>query len=294
VDLVGCFHRQPYARNSDSDEGLASMVTALGIDTVIVAAGPRLSALDLQRLSWELESTNASMVVGGLVDGLAPYRVVAGNFAGRPVLAVGPSRRSRLQQVAKSVVDRSVAAALLLVFAPVIAAAALAVRLESPGPAIFKQRRVGHSGQPFVMYKIRTMHAHGRVEAALPLQRNAGNEVLFKMRDDPRVTRIGRILRRYSIDELPQLMNVIRGDMSLIGPRPALHEETKKYDSRAWRRTAVKPGITGLWQVSGRSDLSWEKSIALDLHYVDNWRLTDDLTIAAKTLGAVVGKKGAY
>jgi lipopolysaccharide/colanic/teichoic acid biosynthesis glycosyltransferase len=128
----------------------------------------------------------------------------------------------------------------------------------------------------------------------IPLQRTAGNEVLFKMKDDPRVTRLGRVLRRFSLDELPQLVNVVRGEMSLIGPRPALHEETTNYDIHAWRRTAVKPGITGLWQVSGRSDLTWEKSVTLDVHYVDNWRLTDDLAIAARTFWAVLGKKGAY
>jgi exopolysaccharide biosynthesis polyprenyl glycosylphosphotransferase len=294
VDLVACFYRKADAEPGLGEDGLASMVATHDIDTVILLPSPSLSPADLQRLSWDLEPTNTRILIGGVVDRFAPHRVAAGTVGGMPVLAVAPSRRGRLQSTAKSALDKLTAALFLVAFTPIIAAAALAVRLESPGPAIFKQRRVGQSGQPFVMYKIRTMRTATPLEAALPLQRTAGNEVLFKMREDPRVTRVGRFLRRYSIDELPQLLNVIRGEMSLIGPRPALPQETEKYDNLAWRRTAVKPGLTGLWQVSGRSDLSWEKSIALDLHYVDNWRLTDDMTIAAKTLGAVVGKKGAY
>jgi exopolysaccharide biosynthesis polyprenyl glycosylphosphotransferase len=277
-----------------SGEALADIVTALGIDTVIVTPGACLSSADLQRLSWELESTKATIVVGGVVDRFAPHRLAAGTLAGVPVLTVGSSRRGRLENSVKSALDR-VGAALLLVLAfPVIGVMALVLRLESPGPAFFKQKRVGLSGEPFVMYKMRTMHSSGGALPSVPLKPTAGNEVLFKMRDDPRVTRVGGLLRRYSLDELPQLINVVRGEMSLIGPRPALYEETEKYDSRAWRRTAVKPGITGLWQVSGRSDLSWEKSISLDLHYVDNWRLSDDLSIAARTFWAVVRKKGAY
>lgn len=292
VDLVACV---PWTSDDiDEPEGIATLIRAHRIDTVIIAADPQPSAEKLQRFCWELESTDAGILLGGLVDRLSPHRLAAGTFAGLPVIAVGPSRRSWLQQAFKSAFDRVVAGLLLVLVSPLIAVAALAVRLESPGAALFRQRRVGHNGQPFVMYKLRTMHASGDLVAALPLQRTAGNEVLFKMRDDPRVTRVGRVLRRYSIDELPQLINVVRGDMALIGPRPALYEETKKYDSHAWRRTAVKPGITGLWQVSGRSDLSWERSIDLDVHYVDNWRLADDLTIAAKTLRALVSKKGAY
>jgi exopolysaccharide biosynthesis polyprenyl glycosylphosphotransferase len=293
VEVVACEARRAgMAATAEPIDLLASTVEELDVDTVIVCPGPGYSAADLQRLSWELERTPATIIVGGIVD-CAPHRLAAGTFAGMPVVAVGPSRRSWLQLRIKSTADRIVAAALLMLVAPLLAMLCLAIRLESPGPALFKQRRVGHGGQPFVMYKLRTMQAEVP-GVVIPLQRTAGNEVLFKMKDDPRVTRLGRVLRRFSLDELPQLVNVVRGEMSLIGPRPALHEETKKYDTRAWRRTAVKPGITGLWQVSGRSDLSWDKSVALDVHYVDNWRLTDDLAIAARTFWAVLGKKGAY
>jgi exopolysaccharide biosynthesis polyprenyl glycosylphosphotransferase len=296
VEVAACYEPTGNAEDDGTTGGrLASLVTSLGIDTVIVAPGSHLSAHDLQRLSWALESTRATIVVGGIVDRFAPHRLAASTLGGVPVLAVGSSRRGRLQHLVKAVLDRVGAAVLLLLAAPVLAAMIVAVRLESPGPALFKQRRVGQSGRAFVMYKMRTMYTSGGTrEVTVPLQRTAGNEVLFKMRNDPRVTRVGDFLRKYSLDELPQLINVFRGEMSLIGPRPALFEETHKYDSRAWRRTAVKPGITGLWQVSGRSDLSWEKSISLDLHYVDNWRLTDDLYIAARTLWAVLSKKGAY
>jgi exopolysaccharide biosynthesis polyprenyl glycosylphosphotransferase len=293
VEVVACEARRAgMAATPEPIDRLAETVDELDVDTVIVCPGPGYSAADLQRLSWELERTSAAIIVGGIVD-CAPHRLATGTFAGLPVVAVSPSRRSWFQLKVKSAADRLVGAALLALAAPLLGLLCLAIRLESPGPAVFKQRRVGQGGKPFVMYKLRSMHTD-EPGVVIPLQRTAGNEVLFKMKDDPRVTRLGRVLRRFSVDELPQLINVVRGEMSLVGPRPALHEETKKYDAHAWRRTAVKPGITGLWQVSGRSDLTWENSVALDVHYVDNWRLTDDLAIAARTFWAVLGKRGAY
>lgn len=272
---------------------LRSEVSGLAVDTVVVSPGAGFSSEDLQRLSWSLDSTNATLAIGG-VDRFAPHRLCAGRLAGVPIMGVMPGRRSRLEYSAKAALDSVAAAVMLCLVAPVIAVLAMAVRLDSPGPAIFRQERVGWCGRPFAMYKLRTMRVDDDDGLAIPLQRTAGNDVLFKMREDPRVTRLGRFLRRYSLDELPQLFNVVRGEMSLIGPRPALYEETLKYDSSTWRRAAVKPGITGLWQVSGRSDLSWERSIALDLHYVDNWRLVDDLRIVARTFRAVISKRGAY
>jgi len=290
VQIVGTYDLpEPTGSSSTS---VAATAETLGAEAVIVAPGPRCTPADLQRLTWELERTRTPILLGGIVDRVAPHRLSASMYAGIPVIAVNPGRGSRLASTAKAGIDRVAGAALLAVVSPLLLLVALAVRLDSPGPAFFRQQRVGMGGRPFVMYKLRTMQVAAPVPQQLP--RTAGNEVLFKMREDPRVTRVGRWLRRSSLDELPQLINVVRGEMSLVGPRPALFAETTKYDDLAWRRTAVKPGITGLWQVSGRSDLSWEESIALDTHYVDNWRLCDDFGIAIRTFRAVFGKKGAY
>ncbi|HWH98419.1 MAG TPA: sugar transferase, partial [Pseudolysinimonas sp.] len=180
----------------------------------------------------------------------------------------------------------------LLLLAGIVA---LAVKWDSPGPAIFKQRRVGKGGRPFTTYKFRTMVVDAEARLAeLRAQADAGNDILFKMRDDPRITPLGKLLRRYSIDELPQLFNVFLGEMSLIGPRPPLASEVEEYEHHVHRRFLVKPGITGLWQVNGRSNLSWEESVRLDLYYVENWTLTGDLAILFRTAQAVVGRDGAY
>ncbi|SQC29681.1 Putative colanic biosynthesis UDP-glucose lipid carrier transferase [Rothia kristinae] len=172
---------------------------------------------------------------------------------------------------------------------------ALLVKADSPGgPVLFRQERVGYQGEPFRMLKFRSMVPNAEQLKAQLMERNEGNGVLFKMADDPRITRVGRFMRRYSLDELPQLFNVLRGDMSLVGPRPPLREEVEHYEQDVHRRLLVKPGITGLWQVSGRSDLSWEESTRLDLYYVENWSVLSDLLILLKTVRAVVAKDGAY
>jgi lipopolysaccharide/colanic/teichoic acid biosynthesis glycosyltransferase len=170
------------------------------------------------------------------------------------------------------------------------------VRCGDGGPAIFTQKRVGRGGEPIEFLKFRSMvtDAEARLAALRQQERDRGNDVLFKMADDPRITRVGRVLRRYSLDELPQLWNVLRGDMSLVGPRPALPSEVADYDDDAHRRLAVRPGITGLWQVSGRSDLSWDDTVRLDLFYVDNWSFVQDLLILVRTVRAVVASRGAY
>jgi exopolysaccharide biosynthesis polyprenyl glycosylphosphotransferase len=293
VQIVSTYAPTRETSNSESaGESVAAVASELGVQAVIVAPGPRYTAADLQRLSWELEQTGTTILLGGIVDRVAPHRLASATFGGVPVITVGPSRRCRWVSSCKGALDRMAAAVLLAALSPLLLLLAVAIRLESPGPAIFKQQRVGMNGRPFVMLKLRTMRVGGPIPQQL--RRTAGNDVLFKMRDDPRVTRLGSLLRKSSLDELPQLVNVLRGEMSLVGPRPALFEETTKYDREAWRRTAVKPGITGLWQVSGRSDLSWEESIALDVNYVDNWRLSGDAIIALRTVGAVVGRKGAY
>jgi lipopolysaccharide/colanic/teichoic acid biosynthesis glycosyltransferase len=196
--------------------------------------------------------------------------------------------------VVKWTFDRLVGLVLLALVAPVLVVLALLIRADSPGPALFRQTRVGKDGRHFTLYKLRTMRSDAEAVRALLVDEDEGNGRLFKIHDDPRITRVGRLLRRASLDELPQLLNVVRGEMSLVGPRPALPEEVAEYDADERRRLAVRPGITGLWQVSGRSDLDWERSVDLDLHYTDNHRLVDDALIGVRTVGAVVGARGAY
>ena len=195
---------------------------------------------------------------------------------------------------AKQLGERTVAAAGLVLLAPLILLLAALVRMESSGPAVFRQTRIGKDGVPFTMLKLRTMCADAAELQASLSARTPAELMMFKMHADPRITRLGRFLRTYSLDELPQLVNVVRGQMALVGPRPALPCEVERYDADTFRRLAVTPGMTGLWQVSGRSDLSWEESVRLDLRYVDDWTPGLDLRILARTAGAVVGHRGAY
>ncbi|HVN11671.1 MAG TPA: sugar transferase, partial [Kineosporiaceae bacterium] len=190
--------------------------------------------------------------------------------------------------------DRVLAVAILLALSPALVAIALAVRLTSPGSVLFRQTRVGVDGREFTMLKFRSMVVDADRLLDQLREQSDGNGVLFKMKDDPRVTPVGRFLRKYSLDELPQLVNVVRGEMSLVGPRPPLPSEVAGYDGIAYRRLRLRPGLTGLWQVSGRSDLSWEDSLRLDLRYVDNWSMALDLQILVRTFRAVVHGAGAY
>lgn len=260
---------------------------------VVVVAGPGLSGEGLRRLSWALDRVGSQLiVVPDLVEVNGP-RLTLRPAAGLSLLEVevaAPLRRL----VAKTVIDRVAGLALLVAAAPVIGLAALAVRLTSSGKAFYCQTRVGIDGETFTMWKIRSMYVDADARLAGLSARSDGNGVLFKMRDDPRVTPVGRFLRRFSLDELPQLLNVVRGDMSLVGPRPPLGEEVARYEDSAHRRLRVKPGLTGLWQVSGRSDLSWEESVRLDLRYVDNWSVMMDAMILWKTVRAVLRPTGAY
>ncbi len=198
------------------------------------------------------------------------------------------------RRLLKDVVERSLALVVLVAALPLLAFLCLVIRRESPGPALFRQERIGRDNAPFTMFKLRSMWVGAEDERSGLAAYDEGNGVLFKIQLDPRVTPLGQWLRRYSLDELPQLWNVVRGDMSLVGPRPALPCEVARYDIDPQRRLVVKPGVTGLWQVSGRSDLSWDESVRLDLRYVDNWSLRLDLSILARTLQAVVGHRGAY
>lgn len=271
---------------------IAQVVVDRAVDVVVVA-GPALSPEALRRLSWALDRVGAQLVVvPGLVEVAGP-RITLRPTAGLSLLELevaAPRRRL----VAKTVLDRVAGTILLAAASPIIVASALAVRLSSAGPAFYRQTRVGVDGATFTMWKLRSMYIDADRRRAQLADLSDGNGMLFKMRDDPRVTPVGRFLRRYSLDELPQLLNVVRGDMSLVGPRPPLGEEVARYEDAAHRRLRVRPGLTGLWQVSGRSDLSWEESVRLDLRYVDNWSVMMDLMILWKTLRAVLRPSGAY
>ena len=274
-------------------EAVADTARRLGAEIVAVAPGGSVPPQELRRLGWMLDDVSARMCVIGLPATWAPHRLRPARLGRHPLVEVRPSRRSRALHVVKEALDRVGAAVLLVLAAPVLVAAAVAIRVDSRGPAFFRQRRVGIHGREFTMIKLRTMCTDAeRLRSSL--QQECAEKMLFKLEHDPRVTRVGQLLRQLSLDELPQLLNIVRGDMSLIGPRPALPEEVARYDQDARRRLVVKPGLTGLWQVSGRSDLSWEESLALDLHYVDNWRLCDDAVIAGRTFRAVISSRGAY
>jgi exopolysaccharide biosynthesis polyprenyl glycosylphosphotransferase len=232
-------------------------------------------------------------VAPALLDVAGP-RTTIRPTAGLPLLHLDHPELGGTKRLIKSGFDRSAAALALAVLLPVLAALALIIRLSDRGPALFKQMRVGKDGRQFLVYKFRTMVVDAERQQAQLLALNDGDGVLFKMRNDPRITPLGRWLRRRSLDELPQLINVLKGDMSLVGPRPALPDEAGAYADHVRRRLAVKPGITGLWQVNGRSDLSWDEAVRLDVSYVENWSFVLDLQILWKTWSAVARGHGAY
>ncbi len=277
--------------------GLDSIATALaetGADTVAVMSTDELPPSIVKRISWSLEAGRQHLVLAPSIVDVAGPRIQTRPVAGLPLIHVETPRYSKGQLFAKRTTELLVAAGGLIIFSPVIAAIAIAIRTSTGGPAIFAQTRVGLDGREFRLYKFRTMVENAEeLLTTLDLQGTSGNEVLFKMHDDPRVTRIGRVLRRYSVDEVPQLFNVLNGTMSLVGPRPPLPREVERYADHVHRRFLVKPGITGLWQVSGRSRLSWEESVRLDLSYVENWTLVGDFLIVLKTLRAALAPDGS-
>ncbi len=278
--------------------GLDSVVSVIAehdATAVAVTSAEEMSGPALRRMSWELEGTGVDILLAPALTNIAGPRIHIRPVAGLPLVHIEEPELSGGRRLLKGVFDRSTALAALVVLLPVFAAIALAVRLTSPGPALFRQTRVGRSGQPFTIYKFRSMRVDAEAGLEVLLAHNERSEgLLFKIRRDPRITGVGKFLRRYSLDELPQLLNVVKGDMSLIGPRPPLPSEVANYESEVRRRLLVKPGLTGLWQVSGRSDLTWEESVRLDLLYVENWSLALDFMILWKTFSAVVRGRGAY
>jgi exopolysaccharide biosynthesis polyprenyl glycosylphosphotransferase len=263
-------------------------------DAVIVLPCPHLGAPTLRRLGWGLERSGTQLLVAtGLVD-VSRQRTTVQPVDSMPLLHVDHAELHGVRRMAKCAFDRVIAGFALVVAGPVLLLSMAAVKLDSRGPALFRQQRVGRDNTTFTMLKLRTMAVDAEERRAELVALNESDGALFKIRNDPRVTRVGRVLRRFSLDELPQLVNVLRGEMSLVGPRPPLPSEVDEYEHDVRRRLVVKPGLTGLWQVSGRSDLSWEESVRLDLRYVDNWSPMMDLAILSKTARAVLARSGAY
>lgn len=271
-------------------DDLTRTLADTGADTVAVTGSDDLPPHKVKQISWSLEAGRQHLVLAPSIADIAGPRIHMRPVLGLPLIHVETPRFSLGQTFGKRMTDLVLALVGIVVISPVLGVLAIAVRLSSPGPVLFRQTRVGHNGREFTMLKFRTMvdgaeNLLGTLEAR---ERDAGNEVLFKLRNDPRVTGVGRWMRRFSLDELPQLFNVVGGSMSLVGPRPPLPREVELYSDHVHRRFLVKPGITGLWQISGRSTLSWEDSVRLDLSYVENWSFAGDLTILAKTAKAAL------
>mgnify|MGYP003575763221 CR=1 FL=1 len=299
----------PGAINPKStDQGLALPILGNGTDTasvlaaideckadaVAVSAGVQLHPQAIRQLGWELASRNVGLIMAPALTDIAGPRIHTQQVAGLPLIHVTTPTLEGGQRVAKRLFDILVSGILILVLSPLMALVALLVRLDSKGPILFRQSRVGIEGRPFQMLKFRSMVMDAEARLAELEHRNEGKGLLFKLKDDPRITKVGGFLRKYSLDELPQLFNILGGSMSLVGPRPPLPREVEAYEQDVRRRLLVKPGLTGLWQVSGRSNLSWQDSVRLDLYYVENWSLAGDLVILLRTARAVFHSTGAY
>lgn len=276
----------------------AHAVAAIGhcaADTVALTGTERFGVQGVRQLMWRLETMDVDLVMAPGVMDVAEGRLALRPVAGFPLLHVEKPQYKEAKRFQKRAFDFCFALAALIGTSPLLIAAAVAIKLTSKGPVFYPSERIGLDGKPFTMYKFRTMvdGADQQVDKLLTLNESTGG-MLFKIREDPRVTAVGKVLRRFSIDELPQFLNVLTQDMSVVGPRPPLQREVAKYDGDVKRRMLVKPGVTGLWQVSGRSDLSWDESVRLDLSYVDNWSMTSDALIIAKTVKAVLARDGAY
>lgn len=275
-------------------ESLLRRAQEQDVDLVLFTSGSVPSSTDFRRFVWQFEGCHTQLaVVPSLVD-VAADRIRTRPVAGMPIVYVEDPRSGGARSSGKRLFDLVLAGLALLVFSPLMLATAAAVRLADGGPVLFRQERVGRDGHRFTMLKFRSMTVDAEDRLALLRGGYETSSMMFKLPGDPRVTHVGAFIRRFSIDELPQLVNVVRGEMSLIGPRPPLPCEASRYTDDEWRRMRVRPGLTGLWQVSGRSDLSWEETIRLDLYYIDNWSIVQDVAILVRTLHAVLSSRGAY
>ncbi|MDQ4502976.1 sugar transferase [Sinomonas sp. ASV322] len=258
-------------------------------DTLVITSAEELTPETVRRLSWKLDGDRQQLIVGASLTDVAGPRIHTRPVASLPLIHVEVPRYEGPRHLGKRALDIVGSAALIMLLAPLLVVLALVVKLTSAGPVIYRQERVGLNGKSFMMYKFRSMRVNADAELAqLLTTQGKGDRPLFKVDDDPRITPVGRFLRKHSLDEFPQLFNVLFGTMSLVGPRPQRHGEVALYDEAARRRLLLKPGMSGLWQVGGRSTLSWEDSIRLDLFYVENWSLTGDLIVLWRTIRAVL------
>jgi exopolysaccharide biosynthesis polyprenyl glycosylphosphotransferase len=276
-------------RTSEEFESIVEALDTFGADTVVVTSSDALTAQELRELSWQLVPGVHHLVLAPSLTDVGGPRIHTRPVAGLPLIHVETPRSEGWKKYGKRGFDILGSGLLLLALSIPLLLVALAVKLTSRGRVLYRQERVGLNGKPFQMLKFRSMreNADAELQQLLAAQGTDGKP-LFKVKDDPRLTRIGKVLRKYSIDEFPQLLNVLKGDMSLVGPRPQREAEVALYDNIAYRRLLIKPGMSGLWQVSGRSELSWEDAIRLDLFYVENWSLMGDLIILWRTVRAVV------
>jgi exopolysaccharide biosynthesis polyprenyl glycosylphosphotransferase len=272
----------------------ADFASEIGSDGIIVAGQPTRSGDYIQDLAWELEGKSLELILATSLANVAGPRIHYRPVDGLPLLHVEIPQFEGGKHVLKRIMDIGLASVALFMLAPLFLVLAIMVRADSSGPALFSQERVGRGGRTFQIHKFRSMTTDAEARLSELRAANEGNGLLFKMKDDPRVTRLGRVLRKYSLDELPQIWNVLMGDMSLVGPRPPLPNEVEEYEDRVRRRLYIKPGLTGMWQVNGRSALSWEDSVRLDLYYVENWSVVGDLMIMWRTVRVLVAPVGAY
>ena len=279
-----------------SIDAVEQAMRACGADTVAVTSTDDLPADKVKQISWGLQPGREHLVLAPSIVDIAGPRLMTRPVAGLPLIHVETPRFTLGQGIVKRSVDLVLTGVGIALISPILLLVALMVRLDSPGPILFRQTRVGLGGETFTMLKFRSManDAEEQLQALRDQAPDASNDIRFKLKDDPRITRVGGFIRRFSLDELPQLFNVFGGSMSLVGPRPPLVQEVELYDPHVHRRFLAKPGITGLWQVSGRSNLSWDDTVRLDLYYVENWSLTGDVATLAKTIKAVLEKDGAF
>lgn len=273
---------------------ILTAVTEARPDAVALSSGVPLPPRIIRELGWVLASRRVKLIMAPALTDVAGPRIHTQPVAGLPLIHVSTPNLGAGQRFLKRAFDLIGALVLLAALSPILLIVAIVVRLDSVGPVLFKQERVGAQGHHFKMFKFRSMVIDAEARLAALQDLSEGNGVMFKLRADPRITKAGRFLRRYSLDELPQLFNVVNGTMSLVGPRPPLPSEVELYQSHVRRRLMVRPGLTGLWQVSGRSLLSWDDTVRLDLYYVENWSIFGDIAILLKTFRAVVARQGAY
>ena len=270
------------------------VLKSVGAHGVIFAEGSFSQATGFNELARDFEDEDAQLIVVPTLTDISAGRVNVRPLAGIPLVFVEQPRAIKAGSWGKRVFDLVGATVLIVLSTPLMAAVALAIKLEDGGPVLFRQRRTGLKGVEFDCLKFRSMVVDAESRLRELESQNQASGVLFKIKDDPRITRVGGFIRRYSLDELPQFFNVWTGKMSLVGPRPALPREVARYSKLVMRRLDVRPGITGLWQVSGRSDLPWDETVRLDLYYVDNWTMLQDLNIIGRTTGAILRSRGAY